>query len=88
MKMMKATLSAGCHAIERYTARIVLAVFVVELNVETKKARGTMEMPKRKKEMKLTAKFVFVKNAVTVSGCATLAALNAHQTGRRRPTQT
>lgn len=52
---------------------VVLAVFVVELNVETKKASGTMEMPKRKKEMKLTAKFVFVKNAVTpdVSGCNT-----------------
>ena len=41
----------------------VLAVFVVELKVETKKASGTIEIPKRKNEMKFTAKFVFVKNA-------------------------
>lgn len=66
--MIKATLSDVCvsntysnqvKGIEEY----VLAVLVVELKVETKNASGTIEMAKRKKVIKLTAKFVFVKKA-------------------------
>lgn len=47
---------------KKISSHNILAVFVVELNVDTKNASGIIDAPKRKNEIKFTKKFALVKN--------------------------